>query len=251
MQPMLDDGPRGFELSSFALHILAMAFMLMDHLWVTLLPDMLWLTCVGRLAFPMFAFMLVEGYCHTHNVKKYMLRLLVFAAVSEIPFDLMVSGRVMYPFHQNVMWTLLLGLVTVYLIDRLLGGGQGLVRTLACCVVVVVSAMLGTLFMLDYSGFGVLTVLTFYIFRGSGLLPRLGQLICLTLINLKFIGGEAIAVSLSGLSFSFPIQGFALFSLAFIWLYKGRQGIHGNAVKYAFYGFYPLHMLVLGLIATA
>lgn len=248
---MRDDGSGSFELSSFALHMLAMVFMLMDHLCVTLLPDKLWLTCVGRLAFPIFAFMLVEGYYHTHNVKKYMLRLLVFAAVSEIPFDLMVSGRVLYPFHQNVMWTLLLGLGTIYLIDRLLSGRQSLEHMLACCAIVVVSAMLGTLFMLDYSGFGVLTVLTFYIFRGSGRLPHLGQLICLALINLVLIGGEAISVSLSGLSFSFPRQSFALLSLAFIWLYKGRQGVHGKPVKYAFYSFYPLHMLVLGLIAAA
>ena len=153
--PMRSDGKTGFGLSSFTLHILAMVFMLMDHMWATVVPDSIWLTCVGRLAFPMFAFMLVEGYHHTRSVKKYMLRLLVFAVVSEIPFDLMVGGSVLYPFHQNVMWTLLLGLGTMYLIDRLIGGRQSLLRYLAAFAAVIVSAVLATLLMLDYFGFGV------------------------------------------------------------------------------------------------
>ncbi len=214
-------------------------------------PDSIWLTCVGRLAFPMFAFMLVEGYHHTRSVKKYMLRLLVFAVVSEIPFDLMVGGSVLYPFHQNVMWTLLLGLGTMHLIDRLIGGRQSLLRFLAAFAAVIVSAVLATLFMLDYFGFGVLTVLTFYIFRGGNWISRLGQLVCLALINLELIGGLVMPVSLFGLSFDLPQQGFALLSLVFIWLYNGSQGPHGKAVKYSFYVFYPLHMLILGLIAIA
>ena len=249
--PMRSDGKTGFGLSSFTLHILAMVFMLMDHMWATVVPDNMWLTCVGRLAFPIFAFMLVEGYHRSRSVRKYMLRLLIFAIVSEVPFDLMVSGSVLYPFHQNVMWTLLLGLGTMYLIDRLIGGKQSILRYLAAFAAVIISAVLATLFMLDYYGYGVLTVLTFYIFRGDKWLSRLGQLICLALINLELIGGLVMPVSLFGLSFDFPQQGFALLSLVFIWLYNGRQGPHGMAVKYSFYVFYPLHMLILGLIAIA
>ncbi|MBD5141037.1 MAG: conjugal transfer protein TraX, partial [Ruminococcus sp.] len=98
------------DISSFGLHVLAMAFMLCDHMWATLFPAAEWLTCVGRLAYPIFAFMIAEGCTHTHDLRKYMLRLLFWAAVTEIPFNLMYGESVFYPFHQNVLWTFLISL---------------------------------------------------------------------------------------------------------------------------------------------
>ncbi len=74
-----------FDLSAAALHILAMAFMLCDHLWATLLPAQEWMTCVGRIAFPIFAFMAVEGYFHTHNFKKYAQRMLILRCCRKFP----------------------------------------------------------------------------------------------------------------------------------------------------------------------
>ena len=104
---------RSFDLSTAALHILAMAFMLSDHLWATLFLSQEWMTAVGRLAFPIFAFLAVEGYFHTHSFRRYALRMLLFAVLSEVPFDLMYSGTPFYPVHQNVIWTLLLGLLGI------------------------------------------------------------------------------------------------------------------------------------------
>ena len=104
---------RSFDLSTAALHLLAMAFMLSDHLWATVLPGVMWLTAVGRIAFPIFAFLAVEGYFHTHSFRRYALRMLLFAVLSEVPFDLMYSGTPFYPVHQNVIWTLLLGLLGI------------------------------------------------------------------------------------------------------------------------------------------
>ena len=85
--------------------------MLCDHLWATVIPGSNWLTCIGRIAFPIFAFLIVEGYTHTRNLKKYVMRLLLCAALSEVPFDLVMGGRAFYPFHQNVLWTFLIALV--------------------------------------------------------------------------------------------------------------------------------------------
>ena len=99
-----------FEVTSFTLHILAMIFMLCDHLWGTIVPGNDWLTCIGRISFPIFAFMIVEGYFHTKSVKKYVLRLLIFALISEIPFNLMMGSGIFYPIHQNVLWSFLIAI---------------------------------------------------------------------------------------------------------------------------------------------
>ena len=113
-----------FDLSAAALHILAMTFMLMDHLWATLLSSQMWLTHVGRLAFPIFAFLAVEGYFHTRSFKRYALRMLLFAVLSEVPFDLMYGGTVFYTVHQNVIWTLLLGLLGIRLMEAARAKGK-------------------------------------------------------------------------------------------------------------------------------
>lgn len=240
---------KSFDLSSLTLHILAMLFMLSDHMWATVVVGNDWMTCIGRLAFPIFAFMIVEGYHYTHNFKKYLLRLLVLAVISEIPFNLMVNGTVFYPYHQNVIWTFLLGLLTIRLIEKILELDNLLLRALAATVTAISSFLLGMVSIVDFYGFGILTILVFYLFRGDKWWCRLGQLVGLCWINFELMGGLVYPFTLFGHSFEFAQQGFAVFSLIFIWLYKGRQGAHNKAIQYAFYLFYPAHMLILSLIA--
>lgn len=234
-------------ISSFTLHILAMLLMLCDHLWATLLPAQEWLTCIGRLAFPIFAFMLVEGYFHTSNVKRYMLRLLAFALISEIPFDLVCGGSVFYPFHQNVLWTFLIALLTIRGIEKAKEKGSRKGFLLAA-LAVLAGFLLATLTMTDYYGAGVLTVLTFYVFRGRKWWCFFGQLVCLAVLNIKMLGGYYYPVTVAGHELEIVQQGFALFALIPIWLYNGRQGYSSKGFRYACYAFYPAHLLLLYII---
>ena len=133
---------RPFDFSAAALHILAMALMLCDHLWATLLPAQEWMTAVGRLAFPIFAFMAVEGYFHTHSFKRYAQRMLVFAILSEIPFDLMYGGTWFYPVHQNVIWTLLIGLLGIRAMEAVREKGKTWLYVLTCVGVTALGAAL-------------------------------------------------------------------------------------------------------------
>lgn len=241
-------GSGKMDLSAAALHILAMAFMLMDHLWATLLPAQEWLTCVGRIAFPIFAFMAVEGYFHTHNLKKYLLRMLIFAVISEVPFDLMYGGTWFYPVHQNVIWTLMMGLVGIHLMETVRKKKSTVVYILVSAIVVILGGLLGTLSMVDYYGIGVLTVFIFYFFRGRKWWCLLGQMLALYWVNVEMLGGLMYPIRLFGMEFELCQQGLALLALLPIWLYRGRQGYHSKPFQYFCYAFYPIHMLVIVLV---
>ena len=224
-------------MSSFALHIWAMLLMLCDHLQLTLLPDLPILRCVGRLAFPLFAFMAVEGYLHTRSLKKYFLRLLMLAVISEIPFDLLVSGSVFDPMHQNVIWTIILGLCCIRAFENISTD----LKKMLSAVVIIASLAAAIIARVDYSSAGVLTLLAFYAFRGNTLWCRLMQLLSLAFINLVLLGG---------IEFAFPYQALAVLSLPIIWLYDGSQGPHNGFIKTANYLFYPAHMLILALFSA-
>ncbi len=233
---------KSFDLSSSALHILAMALMLCDHLWATLIPGSLWLTCIGRIAYPIFAFLLVEGYFHTRNLKKYVRRLLIGAVISEIPFNLMYSSSMFYPFHQNVLWTFLLGLWMIHRVEKARASGVPWRIALAAIGSCLIGYLLGTLTMVDYFGVGVLTVLLFYFLRGNRWWNYLGQAVGLYYLNFHLLGGLEFEV-LPGVFL--PQQGLAILALIPIWLYRGRKGHSSRAFQYFCYGFYPVHMLLL------
>ncbi len=235
------------ELTSAALHIVAMVFMLCDHLWATVIPGNDWLTCIGRLAFPIFAFMIVEGYFHTKNFKKYMLRMLLFAVIAEIPFNLMAGGSVLYPIHQNVLWTFLISLLCIHWNERVKEQKEWK-RLLVAAATLALGALVGLITMVDYYHAGVLTVLVFYFFRGRKWWCYVGQALCLWYINAEVLGGFGYELSLLGGTVFLARQSLALLALPFIWLYRGNRGHHSRAFQYFCYAFYPAHLLVLGLL---
>lgn len=239
---------RSRGLTSFSLHILAMALMLCDHLWATLFPAQEWLTCMGRMTFPIFAFLIAEGYFHTSDVGKYIRRVLIFALLSEIPFNLIYGSSLIYPFHQNVLWTFLIALLSLRAIEKAKALEKRWLVWPLVLLVILFDSLFGTITMVDYLGAGVLTVLVFYFFRGKQWWCLLGQLVCLAYLNLSVLGGYYYSVSIGGLEVNIIQQGFALLSLIPIWLYNGRQGYHSKPFQYFCYAFYPLHLLLLYLV---
>lgn len=239
---------KSFDLSTTTLHILAMGFMLMDHMWATIALQHRWLTCAGRIAYPIFAFLLVEGFFHTRSLKQYMLRMLAFALVSEIPFDLLYSGMWFYPYHQNVLWTFLIGLGAMWMLERV--GRKGLVWQIVLSGgTTLLAFLLGFALQTDFYGFGVLTILIFYFFRGRNWWCLLGQFAALYWLNVEVMGGMCYLVTIFGRQYELVEQGFALLALIPIWLYRGRKGKSSKPFQYFCYAFYPLHCLILGLLS--
>ena len=149
---------RKFELTSFHLHIMAMAFMLCDHIWATVVSGNDWMTDIGRIAFPIFAFMIAEGFFYTKDIKKYAKKMFVFALISEIPFNLVVGSRIFYPIHQNVLWTFLIGIGLMWINEN--AKGEKLPkRFLVAVITVIMGYILGIISFCDYHSSGILTVL--------------------------------------------------------------------------------------------
>jgi len=236
------------EITSMALHIMAMVFMLCDHLWGTVVPGNDWLTCIGRLAFPIFAFLLVEGYYHTRDLKKYAIRLLIFALLSEIPFNLAIGGSLLYPIHQNVLWSLLISLALIHWNEKVKEKKKIWMRFAVGIASVILGCIAGLVTFADYYHAGILTALVFYFFRQRKWWCLVGQLFCLWYINMEMLGGQEYVFRFLEKTWSFPWQGFALLALIPIWLYRGKQGYHSKILQYTYYAFYPMHLLILGVI---
>ncbi|MCQ4636398.1 conjugal transfer protein TraX [Anaerovorax odorimutans] len=186
---------------------------------------------IGRLAFPIFCFLLVEGFLHTHNLKKYMLNLGIFAIVSEPVYDLAFRGQFISSEAQNVLFTLLLGLVILAAIKKLNNNIP------AACILTAAGAFLAYKCMLDGSYYGVLLMVAFYLLRDK-----------------PFIKYITAALIMYGCGLDFTIKGMlnpyfltALCALIPISLYNGKRGIR---MKYFFYIFYPAHLLILFIITS-
>lgn len=233
-------------INSNLLKTLAMIFMLLDHLWATIIPGNQWMTNLGRLAFPIFAFLVVEGFMHTSDLKKYLKRLFIFALISEIPFNLIYTGAFIFPFHQNVLFTLLLGLLCINEIDKIKNDKsfknifKGILKILSFFLI-------GTIGFVDYGLTGILTIIIFYIFRNFKF-AWFGQLISLILLYIIFFKGQSVILNILNFEYYLPLQSIGILSLIPIWLYNNQKGIKSKKLQYMFYLFYPVHMLVIYLI---
>ena len=188
---------------------------------------------IGRLAFPIYCFLLAEGFQKTHNVKKYLGRMLLFALISEIPFDLALSGRLWNMEYQNVFFTLFIGLMVIAglrLVDQRLAGTETW-RKLAgvglYAVIIVAGSALALVLKTDYSFKGILAITVLYLFRSR----RKAQVWAGVIVFLLMDGLEMIAA----------------LSFLLIWFYNGERGRQN---KYFFYFFYPVHLLLLWLVCV-
>lgn len=231
-------------IDALTLKLMAMLLMLLDHIWATVW-DVHWFTMVGRMAFPIFAFQIAEGFHHTSNRKKYILRMLLFALISEIPFNLVVANNLIYPFHQNVMFTFFIALLLMNWMET--SKENKWKHAAVTAVSVALAYILGLLTFVDFYHYGVFTVLLFYWTRNLKF-GWLLQLFGMVYIN-DAIGGLVYPLTLFGQTMEIGEQMFAVLALIPIWMYNGRQGYHSKTLQYVCYGFYPVHMLVLYLLA--
>lgn len=179
------------------------------------------LRIIGRLSFPVFCFLLVQGFMMTQNLKKYMLRLFLFALLSEIPFDLAFSGVLFDWNDQNVMFTLFLGLMILTLLNHFEA------NWMAEGIIILAGCILAFFLQTDYSYFGVLLIVVIYLLQNDK--PR--QMFWMALLIFSQGGMEVYAV------FALPL------------CYFYRQDKKGKRFpRYFFYVFYPLHLLVLWMI---
>ncbi len=246
------DGGMQRGLDGTSLKLLAAVLMLIDHVGAVLLEYILvygwdfilfhspewyavyrWdqiLRSAGRLSFPIFCLLLSEGFLHTASKKRYFYRLGIFALISEIPFDLAVSDRWMDWAHQSVMAELALGLLTLWAAQELcrrIGWDKeqpilGAAVLAGCLAAEAVRA--------DYGAVGILYMAGFYYFRNSR-------------------GKRAAVSGIIGLMDTLEWNGgIGLLSAVFVYLYNGRRGNSRGGWKYAFYGFYPAHLLLLFLV---
>lgn len=211
-------------LSGSTLKVIALVSMTIDHVAYHVMGNAMglqdsWqydcLRGIGRLAFPIFAFLVVEGYKHTHHLGKYATALFLTAVISEIPWYLLGETD-----SHNVLFTLLLGLVAVALTDKAKLSWVMLIPT--CCI-----AMIATWLNTDYSWHGIGLMMVFFLFREKALFT--------------FLFGVPFLME-------YGIFGTSLGILVCL-CYNGSRGfIKGKWQKYAFYLFYPLHLMVIWCI---
>lgn len=229
-------------MNTFVLKLIACATMFIDHFTEIFIPQMGRLShhayggissvylagrLIGRIAFPIYCFLLVEGFEHTKNRIKYAQRLLLFAAASEIPFDLLFKGKILEFGYQNVFFTLFFGLAVMmglsWVQEHLPVKGKAAAAA-GSIAVIAAGAGAAQLLSTDYGAIGVMCMTVLFLFRRK----KTWQVIAGCVVFLWELTAPLAFVP--------------------VWFYNGRRGMK---LKYFFYLFYPVHLLVLYLICIA
>lgn len=233
--------------------MIACVTMLLDHIGAVIVlecfhqatgaPKGIWLEAynllrtIGRLAFPIYCFLLVEGVCRTRNPKKYGLRLLIGMLLSEIPYDLAFYGRVNWQ-EQSVMVTLLLGFVMLEIMKKC---PKHLLKLLEVLPFAFAAEKLGS----DYGAMGILVIAVFA-FTQNLKYKHLWQF-----LGIWFIFSPNHLMMLNWLGgIHWTIQELAVFAVVPIALYSGKKATNSKLLQWVFYLFYPAHLLILYLIQT-
>ena len=212
------------------LKIIAMISMVFDHVGDMFFPSVMWPRMIGRLAMPLFSFCIAEGYIHTKDRKKYILRLGIFALISEVPFDLAFEGKINLS-HQNIMLTFFLAVIALKVFDLIRGGIKGetgkysVGRSILGTLFVFMMASLALIIKADYTIFAVIAVFLFYVLKDKRFFLRTG-------VGVAFL-------ALTRTMGYYCTTGLSIIPLL---LYNGKRG---KGLKWVFYGFYPGHLLLL------
>ena len=210
------------------LKLIALTTMIIDHYGAIFQGDVALYRIIGRLAFPIYCFLLVEGYFHTKDVKKYAQRLLLFALISEIPFDLAFYGKVGFT-HQNIFFTLFIGLATIFVLEN-----KEEKYNFNKSAVLFVAGILAIVFSVDYNIIGIIYILAFYFTRNLPMLKKFPAL--------------AFILFITNIVSASPTQQYALLALPIIFLYNGKLGPKNKPLQMLFYSAYPLHLLIFYII---
>ena len=225
-------------MNSFVLKIIACFCMFCDHIGNVLFDKITVFNYIGRFAFIIFAFQIVQGYLHTHNIKNYIKRLFIFALISQIPFMLFYHF-VMSGFTINVIFTLLFGLLVILIYDKY----HKFVGVASCLLLGLVAEVCN----FDYGFFGVFIIFIFYLLRDKKLIMSIVFILSVILKYYSSIIKYGIPISyvFSGNPYSMCMY-FSFLAIIPILLYNGKKG---KDAKYLFYIFYPIHLLVLTFFA--
>lgn len=233
-------------ISGNGLKLFAMICMLIDHIAASLMikgsgsedaeiigsePLYVLMRLIGRLSFPIFIFLLVEGYSRTRSKLMYFIRLVIFALISEVPFDMAFwvdakDGEFIEFAYQNIFFTLAFGFIIIASADYLLKKmPQKITAGLLIAVVVIIVDVFVLAMGTDYGLLGVTAIFVAYLLRSN---------------TKKMMIAVSIILALADLS-----QLMSLLTVGLVLSYNGKRG-KGN--KWLFYLFYPVHLLILGLI---